>query len=90
MVLDLLKKIRMAIGENLFSMEVWCDSVIFNMYEVEVPVVFKAGIVFIDCENYYGKMTAEMLEELSTIMGYIEDAKSELYELLNVGDKCEK
>ena len=88
-MLELLKQIRMVIGNSIFSMNMYNDSIVFYIYEGEVPMTFQEGIVFIDCETYDGKITDDMTNELIEIMEHIKNAKVELIELLEVGDKYE-
>jgi hypothetical protein len=82
-----MKQIRMMIpNEQIFKVEVYEDSVCFSIYEVEVPIIYKNKLVYIDCEIYEYRISPSMMKELNAIMDFIKENSGEIDELLRVGD----
>ena len=83
----LMKQIRQVMKDNSFAITVYEDSVLFELYEVEVPIIYSKGIVGLQCETYDWDITTDMMKEILEVMEYIDDSSKELDELLMVGDK---
>lgn len=83
----LMKQIRQVMKDNPFVIIVYEDSILIELYEVEVPIVYSEGVVELQCETYDGNITTDMMKEILEVMEYIEDNSKELNELLMVGDK---
>ena len=83
----LMKQIRQVMKDNPFAITIYEDSVLVELYEVEVPIVYSEGVVELQCETYDWGITKDMMGEIFEVMGYMEDNSKELDELLMVGDK---
>jgi len=86
-MLELMKKLRMLVGnDNHFSSVIYDDCIIFELWEVEVPLIFTKDMLYLDCELYDYKLYPNMIDDIQTALEYIEEARGELIELLEVGD----
>ena len=86
-MLELMKKLRMLMGnDNHFSSITYGDCIVFELWEVGVPLVFTKDISYLDCELYDYKIYPTMIDDIQTALEYIEETRGELVELLEVGD----
>lgn len=72
----IIKQIRKIIGkEQILKIGIFSDDeIVFDIYEVEVPVVvnLESNTVQVECETYNGGFTVDMLYDLYRIVELIE------------------
>lgn len=73
---NIIKQILKVIGKDqILKIEIYPENeVVFNIYEVEVPVIvnLKSNTVHVECETYNGGLTVDMLYDLYRIVEIIE------------------
>jgi propanediol dehydratase small subunit len=79
---SVIKQIRKAIFEQPLKIEIYDDEILFDLWEVEIPVVLirDCGRVVFNYEyapDHYG-LPQDMLLEMINVMKIIEDNKEEI------------